>query len=182
MSADDDDFSFFNLENDGDDNDDNDNDDENDDDDSDDDDDDNDNDDGDRCDKARQKARKDIPALKFKNSELDGLTAEGRAWFSNMTCDPINRARRVVRILRSSDQRRQAFKEVIKNGNACKWFNVVVPDLEPLRDVKTRWDSTYAMIERLLKLRPVSNTSVSSMAFEYDIRIGRQLTSFSTRR
>jgi len=171
ISADDDDSSF-NLENDDDnDGDDNNNDNDNDNDDSD-------NNDGDH----RDKARKDIPALRFKDSELDQLNTDGRAWFSNMRCDPINRARRVVRILHSSDQRKRAFKDVIKNGNTCKLFNVIVPDLEPLRDVKTRWDSTYAMIQRLLKLRPVSNTSISTVAFDHNIHIGRQSTYFSTRR
>ena len=34
--------------------------------------------------------------------------------------------------------------------------------MEPLRDVKTRWDSTYAMIERLVVLRPVSIPAVSN--------------------
>jgi hypothetical protein len=47
---------------------------------------------------------------------------------------------------------------VIKNGNKSGWFKgvdsfaIVVPDLKPLRDVKTQWDSTYTMIERLVVL------------------------------
>src|SRR5712672_272010 len=104
MSADDDDFSF-NLENHNDnDNDDNDNNNNNNNNNNNDDDDEN---DGDHHDRALQKVQNDIPALKFKNSELDRLNTEGRAWFSNMTCDPINCARRVVHILRLSDQRKQ---------------------------------------------------------------------------
>jgi hypothetical protein len=99
---------------------------------------------------------------KLKKFRLDGLNTEEKAWFLGMKRDPVKRARMVVRILRSSDQRKRAFKEVIKNGNKSEWFRgiessvVVVPDLEPLCDVRTRWDSTYAMIERLLMLRPVS--------------------------
>ena len=106
--------------------------------------------------------RLDIPQLKLKTLKLDGLSAEERAWFAGMRRDPVKRARTVVRILRSSDQRKQGFKEVIKSGNQSGWFKrvdgsvIVVKDLEPLRDVKTRWDSTFAMIERLLMLRPVS--------------------------
>ncbi|KAN0103884.1 Ribonuclease H-like domain containing protein [Russula decolorans] len=74
--------------------------------------------------------------------------------------DPIKRARRIVRIVRSSDQRKQAFKKVINTGNHSGWFRshdnevIELPDLELLRDVKTRWDSVYCMIERLLVLRP----------------------------
>ena len=159
MSADDDDFSF-NLKN----HDDNDNDDDDNNNNNNNDDDDN---DGDHRDRALRKVRNNIPALKFKNSELNRLNTEGWAWFSNMTCDPINRAHRVVRILRSSDQRKQAFKELIKSGNTLKLFNIEVPDLEPLHDVKTRWDSTYVMIKCLLKLRLVSNSSISTTAFEH---------------
>jgi hypothetical protein len=147
--------------------------------DSDDNDNDNDNDDSDVPRKIRE--------LKLKKFDLNGLSTEERTWFSGMKRDPVKRARTVVRILRSSDQRKRDFKEVIKNGNKSGWFRgfkssvVVVPDLEPLRDVKTRWDSTFAMIERLLMLRPVSIPAIScfNYGFEYDTRIGRLSTSFS---
>jgi hypothetical protein len=82
---------------------------------------------------------------------------EDQLWFSDMQRDPLNRARNVIRILRSSDQRKQEFESVIKSGNESGWYNnVTVPNLELLRDVKTRWDSTYIMIQRLQQLRPVS--------------------------
>lgn len=35
---------------------------------------------------------------------------------------------------------------------------VQVHELQPLRDVKTRWDSVYMMLERLRALQPVSLT------------------------
>jgi hypothetical protein len=61
-----------------------------------------------------RKIRRDIPKLELKNFELDELSAEDQAWFSGMNRDPIKRTRTVVRILRSSDQRKRDFKEVIK--------------------------------------------------------------------
>jgi hypothetical protein len=114
-----------------------------------------------------RKIRWDILKLKLKNFELNELSVKDQAWFSGMNRDPIKHARAVVHILRSSDQRKQDFKEVIKNGNKSGWFRginsfaIVVPNLEPLCDVKTQWDSTYAMIEHLVVLRPVSILAAS---------------------
>jgi hypothetical protein len=182
--GDDDDISFssLNIENDDDDDDDDDDgdDDDGDGDDGDGDDDDNDDDDdGDDDDDIPfpRRARQHIPRLKLQKIKLDGLSAEEVAWFSNIKRDPIKRARRVIRILRSSDQRKRQFKQVIKNGNDSGWFRdansstIKVPDVEPLRDVKTRWDSTFMMIERLLVLQPVSAVSHFNHAFENDTRI-----------
>jgi hypothetical protein len=114
-----------------------------------------------------RKIRRDISKLKLKNFELEKLSAEDQAWFSGMNRDPIKHTRAIVRILRSSDQRKQDFKEVIKNRNKSGWFRginsfaIVVPNLEPLRDVKTRWVSIYTMIEHLVVLRPVSIPTAS---------------------
>lgn len=77
--------------------------------------------------------------------------------------DPIALGRNIVRILRSSGQRRDAFAALILEGNTRNWFSagsppvvgVQVNQLQLLRDVRTRWDSVYAMIRRLRELRPV---------------------------
>jgi hypothetical protein len=59
--------------------------------------------------------------------------------------------------------RRDAFDDLITNGNAKGWFRqgqpprvVQVPHLQLLRDVQTRWDSVYHMLKRLRIMRPVS--------------------------
>ena len=75
--------------------------------------------------------------------------------------DPIARGRNVVRVLRSSGQRRDKFDEVVVDGNAKGWFVVgdevvMLPNLQLLCDVRTRWDSVYFMIRRLRQMRPVS--------------------------
>jgi len=104
----------------------------------------------------------DIPDLKLDEEQLDTLNNEVQAWYRGLKHDPIKHAHRIVHIMHSSDQRRQAFKNVINIGNNSGWFmshnNEVIklPDLELLHDVKTQWDSVYYMIERLLVLRPVS--------------------------
>jgi hypothetical protein len=145
-------FVYPNVEGDDDDNDD--------DDDSDDSDDDGDGD-GDN-DGGRSFAR-DIPDLTLDDAQLGKiLDHQMRAWYSGLKRDPLKRARRVVRILRSSDKRKQEFTRVIDQGNESGWFKsadgevVVIPHLELLRDVRTRWDSVFYMIERLLALRQVS--------------------------
>src|ERR1700722_9165491 len=76
--------------------------------------------------------------------------------------DPIALGRAVVRSIRASGQRHQNFEETIKDGNIKHWFglndegeHIAVPFHQLLRDVKTRWDSVYAMISRLREMRLV---------------------------
>ena len=103
--------------------------------------------------------------------QLDGRydahgNPELEEWFTCIKCNPLKRACRVIRLLRSSDQRKERFREFIQVGNERKWFTqmdgngkrvtVEVPNLQPLRDVKTRWDLVYMMLERLRALQPVS--------------------------
>lgn len=88
---------------------------------------------------------------------------EREAYADAVSSDPIALGRSMVRIIRASGLRRDEFMDIVKTGNSKKWFkdpngNIqLVPELELLRDVKTRWDSTYAMINRLRALRPVCN-------------------------
>jgi len=102
------------------------------------------------------------------DTTFDTATAnpELQRWFTGIKRDPIKRARRMVRFLRASDQRRDGLRDFIKTGNEKQLFSqktddgkrsvVQVKDLQLLRDVKTRWDSVYLMLERLFLLRPVS--------------------------
>ena len=76
--------------------------------------------------------------------------------------DTIAHARAVVRVIRGSGMRRDAFDDVIKNGNSKGWFKggqppmtIQVPRLQLLRDVRTRWDSEFYMLNRLHELHPV---------------------------
>ena len=109
----------------------------------------------------------------FKDVELklddlyDGDDDSGlEDWFTGIKRDPLRRARRIIRLLRSSDRRRTAFREYIqkcntqglflKKGDNGVFYPVKVPELQLLRDVKTRWDSVYLMLERLRRLRVVS--------------------------
>jgi len=100
----------------------------------------------------------DIPELTLNEEQLDIFDDEARALYTGLKRDPIKHARRIVRIVRSSDQRKQAFKNVISTGNNSGWFRshnnevIKLPDLELLCDIKTQWDSVYCMIKHLLEL------------------------------
>jgi hypothetical protein len=80
--------------------------------------------------------------------------------------DTISHARTVVRAIRGSGMRRDAFDEVIVNGNSKGWFKegkppkiIQLKKLQLLRDVRTRWDSEYYMLQRLRELRAVHHIS-----------------------
>ena len=75
--------------------------------------------------------------------------------------DPILRLRKIVVAIRSSGQRREAFKSWIKSGNSSGLFvfqnkPVYIKPKELLRDVRTWWDSTFQMITRCIDMRLVS--------------------------
>jgi predicted nucleic acid-binding OB-fold protein len=88
-----------------------------------------------------------------------------RRWVSGIQRNPLGRARKLITFLRSSDQRKAQLSEVITEGNQKNSFIgtnnegepivIQLPKLELLRDVKTRWDSVYMMLERLRQYRPV---------------------------
>lgn len=77
--------------------------------------------------------------------------------------DPIAMARAAIRAIRSSTARREAFTKTIVEGNRDGRFGLnangtrrTLDQLQLLRDVPTRWDSVYHMINRFRYLRPVS--------------------------
>ena len=113
--------------------------------------------------------RHGIQATMTQVLEVQKYGRETRTVTAGIKRDPLRRARRVVRLLQSSDQRREGFHWFIQDGNQRDWFSikdgrkrvtVQVPELQLLRDVKMRWDSVYMMLERLRQLRPVSCLAV----------------------
>jgi hypothetical protein len=92
--------------------------------------------------------------------ELPSLTEP--TYTNAIARNTISHARTVVRAIRGSGMRRDAFDEVITNGNSKGWFKAGQPPkiiqlkrLQLLRDVRTRWDSEFYMLNRLRELRPV---------------------------
>jgi hypothetical protein len=118
-------------------------------------------------------ANPDVQELDLPDVYDDEGNARLRSWFAGIKRDPLRRARRIIRLLRSSDQRREGFRKFIQDGNENKWFKkkgddgklvyICVPELQPLRDVKTRWDSVYMMLQRLRCLRPVRRLPIGCL-------------------
>jgi hypothetical protein len=94
--------------------------------------------------------------------------ADLEEWFAGIKHDPLRCAHRVIHFLHSSDQHKQSFHGFIHSRNERDWFTkinadgkhvlVKLSDVQLLRDVKTRWDLVYMMLERLRYLRPVSSS------------------------
>jgi len=70
------------------------------------------------------------------------------------------KCRRIVQFCRSSGNRREEFLQTIRQGNSvCSslrpWWPEQLRVVELLREVVTRWSSTFWMIDRILELREV---------------------------
>jgi hypothetical protein len=95
----------------------------------------------------------------------DGGESDGgeynQQWIAHLKCNPVKRARTVVRAIRSSGQRKEALSEAISTGNIMRIFKDgegnqhEIKDLQLIKDVKHRWDSLYYMIDRLFYLKEV---------------------------
>jgi alkylhydroperoxidase family enzyme len=83
------------------------------------------------------------------------------AYAEAVRSDPVAMGRDIVKVIRASGLRRDEFLDIVRTGNLKNWFKAPtgeseqIPELELLCDVKSRWDSTYAMINRLRALRLV---------------------------
>ena len=76
--------------------------------------------------------------------------------------DPVAIARSIINTVRTSQQRREEFKEVIEYGNRrSQWEDkdgqkYHIPTLALLCDSPLRWGSMYLMLDRFLFLQAVS--------------------------
>ncbi|KAI0060763.1 hypothetical protein BV25DRAFT_1806882, partial [Artomyces pyxidatus] len=81
--------------------------------------------------------------------------------------DPVGKCRSVVGACRDSSMRREDFLKEIEAGNKAKvWKDgteaVQLRVVQLLRDVETRWSSTFLMIDRALELSQAVNSFMSS--------------------
>lgn len=113
-----------------------------------------------------------LPKLDLDDCYNDYDISEFEQWLAGIKHNLLRHAHRVIRLLRSLDKCREGFHEFINAGNKQGWFIakkpggkrklVKVPELQPLRDVKMRWDSVFMMLEHLRQLRLVSSSQALS--------------------
>ena len=107
----------------------------------------------------------DSEADEFDGNDDDGILEQDpelEEWLEALKKDPVQKARKIVRTVRSSGQRREAFQTTISSGNQMRVFKdddgdvVALKNLQLLADVKHRWDSLYLMLHRMQELKPVT--------------------------
>ncbi|KAA1475213.1 hypothetical protein DENSPDRAFT_909366 [Dentipellis sp. KUC8613] len=108
--------------------------------------------------------------------EPDAMSEDSPPENITLRADPVNKCRTLVANCRKSSQRREDFIATIKEGNDKKQWHTTLPVNQLLRDVDTRWSSTFLMIDRVLELNeainvfleknkqaPISTSRLSSM-------------------
>jgi len=110
-----------------------------------------------------------INQIQLANSFKSQGDSSLKEWFKGIQHDPLKHAQRLVSFLCALDQCKEGLCDKINEGNKSNLFigkdetgkHIVfpVPQLELLKDVKTRWDLVYMMLERLQQLRPVHLSS-----------------------
>lgn len=77
--------------------------------------------------------------------------------------DLLGKVRSLVKAIRASGQRQASFDQVVLSGNDAGWWKdegggrISIKPLRFLRDVRTRWDSTYQMLVRILMFKQVNS-------------------------
>ena len=107
-------------------------------------------------------------AVLIDNSNTDEGRGFGQSFEAACAQDPITRIRKIVMAIRASGQRRDALTIWIETGNKSGLFvmngkPVQIQAKQLLRDVRTRWDSTYQMLKRSIEMRLVSLSHFLSM-------------------
>ena len=93
-----------------------------------------------------------------------------------LEADPVGKTRDLVTTCRSSGQRRHELQSVITEGNdSGRWQGEEgrkIPPVQLLQDCKTRWSSTFLLIDRVLMLYPVSPFPIACLNITTYMRCG----------
>ncbi|KAH9947390.1 hypothetical protein B0H21DRAFT_692005 [Amylocystis lapponica] len=89
------------------------------------------------------------------------LAKDHEYWLA-LESDPVKSARSLVTACRASGQRREDYMATIQTGNSENAFAEKLPEAVLLRDVDTRWSSTFLMIDRVLEMTEAINRFLAS--------------------
>jgi len=104
----------------------------------------------------------------FTSPHEEPINPDRQSLIEAMDRDPVGQARDFVNVIRASQLRRHEFLELIRIGNRRKkWMMkrngilkvIELKELIPPRDVSTRWESLYRMVNTVLYLREVCHFS-----------------------
>ncbi|KAJ2975727.1 hypothetical protein NUW54_g11681 [Trametes sanguinea] len=100
------------------------------------------------------------PVDRTAEAESNTTLMEDPEYAESLRDDPVKSARDLVKACRASGQRREDFAATIADGNRTGTFGEgkTLRQVQLLRDVDTRWSSTFLMIDRLLELYPAVET------------------------
>jgi hypothetical protein len=123
----------------------------------------------------------DDPEVFTGKPNMDKGHGFGQSFAAACAQDPVAHLCKIVMVIQSSRQHRDALMRWIEMGNQNGLFvlnnrPVQIQPRQLLRDVRTRWDSTYQMIKRCTEMRLVC-LPLFYHCFELTISF-RQLTSF----
>ncbi|KAF5332789.1 hypothetical protein D9611_005171 [Ephemerocybe angulata] len=118
------------------------------------------------------------------DEELELLAADLR-YKQILNVDIIKKVRDLVRFIRDSGQRRDDFERVTKLGNEDK--SHLDDEGTPLRlrvvgllkDVDTRWSSTFLMIDRVLEMRPAIKKFFELDKYQYKAELNLSLEEYA---
>ncbi|KAJ2994371.1 hypothetical protein NUW54_g7561 [Trametes sanguinea] len=110
----------------------------------------------------------DAELLDTPSADTNRALQADSAYAQALLNDPVDKARRLVSVCRSSGQRRADLRSTIIEGNEAQQFGtgIELPKAQLLRDVETRWSSTFLMIDRLLELYPAVDAFLRKPAYE----------------
>lgn len=105
------------------------------------------------------KALKSLPVRSFDAADYNLPTTElvqQQLRHDSLALLPLKKVQGIVSALRASHLRREGLCSSIEIGNReNEYEGKKIPNLALLREVETRWSSTFLLIDRVLEMYPV---------------------------
>ncbi|KAF8219312.1 hypothetical protein L208DRAFT_1341594, partial [Tricholoma matsutake] len=107
--------------------------------------------------------------IKVLNNNIDPNLEDNNTTHNNdyILTDLLSKVWSLVKAIRASGQHQAAFNQVVLSGNSAGWWKdeneaaILIKPLKFLRNVRTRWDSTYQMLVRIQIFRQLLDQFLS---------------------